>query len=375
MTRGRDTLTLESRVSAGPRTYRFHTAAGVLANGSFRTAELLLADELWDVDLGELLCLQANYGVVGTVLAHRASAVHMVETSARAANRCERNARENDAPATTSLLADVTALETAFDAVAYAPKPYTPVPVVNQRIVDALSVLRQGGRLYLAGSPDAGLTRYTACLRENATAVTRVGERADCRLLRATRGPAVGRPTYVEQRTLRPEVDGTSLSLVTVPGLFAATSLDDGTRLLMEAVSVDDGQRVLDICCGYGPIGTYAGSVADCEVWLSDDDRVGTACAERSLDESNVEGTVVTADCASGVGDRQFDTVVCNPPTHAGGALLSELFDDIAAVLAPGGTLVYVRHSDLDLRHYLSTYDSIEPLRSGGDHVVLRATR
>ena len=121
-------------------------------------------------------------------------------------------------------------------------------------------------------------------------------------------------------------------------------------------------------------IGVYAGLSADCEVWLSDDDRVATACAECSLEASGVDATVVTADCTAGVADRTFDRVCCNPPTHAGNGVLDELFAGIADVLARGGELTTVHHRDLDLRGYLSRFDRVETRRTGAEHVVLSAT-
>lgn len=367
-------LVLQSRVSDARPTYRFHTADGVCSKRSFRTAELLLVDSLWDANLGHLLALEANYGVVGTVLASRAHAVVLVESSARATQLCERNAAENDRDVSVTLAAEVTTFDDAFDAVAYAPKPYTPLSVGTQRIADALSVLRPGGNLYLAASKQTGLARYEACLRETAATVEQVAERDECSLLEATRPRSFEPPTYVSPRAIRPEVDGATLSLVTVPGLFSASQLDDGTRLLLKSTTVEDGERVLDVCCGYGAAGVYAARVADCEVWLSDDDRVATSCAECSLSASGVDGTVVTADGAEGVTDRTFDSVLCNPPTHAGSGVLSELFAGVRRVLAPDGELAVVHHRELDLRDCLSRFGTIERVRTGDEHVVLRAT-
>jgi 16S rRNA (guanine1207-N2)-methyltransferase len=167
-------------------------------------------------------------------------------------------------------------------------------------------------------------------------------------------------------------VDGVDLSLRTVPGVFSASSLDDGTRLLMETARIEDGERVLDLCCGYGAVGTYAGQVADCEVWLSDDDRVATRCAECSLQASDVEASVVTADCLDGVATQTFDSVLCNPPTHAGGGVLSELFASVTDVLASDGRLILVHHRELDLHDYFAQFSTVETLRTGPEHVVLR---
>ena len=374
MTRAPYELTLESRVSDARATYTFHTAYGVHSKRSFRRSELLLVDSLWNANLGHLLNPAANYGVVGTVLSGCASAVRMVESSARAVRLCERNAAENGAAASTALAADLTTLEWRFDTAAYAPKPYTPIVVGKQHIVDSLSVLKPGGSFYLAASKHAGLARYEECLREIATTVETVAERDGCSLLEASRPRSFEPPTYVSRRKLTPVVDGETLSLVAVPGLFSAAGLDNGTRLLLESMAVEDGDRVLDVCCGYGAIGAYAGRVADCELWLSDDDRVATRCAECSLDASRVEGTIVTADCTGGVADRTFDRVFCNPPTHAGSGVLKELFAGVHEVLSSNGELLLVHHRKLDLRSHFTRFGTIEKVRTRGEHVVLRLT-
>lgn len=366
-------LTLESQVSGARPQYRFHTADGVVSKRSFREVELLLLEALWDRDLGRLLCPQANYGVTGVVLADTADGVSLTETSARAARLCERNGRENGVETSVSVRANLTTINRKFDSVAYAPKRYTPISVGKQRVADALSLLRPGGTLYLSASTETGLTRYESQLRDLAASVAVAAERDGYRILEVTRPRTVGPPTYVTPRTLRPTVDGETLALTTVPGVFAATGLDDGTRLLLEATTVSDGDRVLDLACGYGAIGTYAARTADCEVWLSDDDAVATSCAERSLRASGVEGTVVTADCTHGVADQTFDRVLCNPPTHAGGGVLSELFTGARDVLAPDGELTLVHHRELSLEDYLTPFGESEIRRAGSEHVVIRA--
>ena len=369
-------LALESQVPSARSVYRFHSADGVLSKRSFRETELLLVEALWDADrnLGRLLCPEANYGVVGVVLADRAATVHMAESSARARELCERNAAANGVDASTALVADIATLAETFDTVAYAPKPYTPLSVGSQRIAGALSVLDPGGSLYAAASKRTGLARYEACLDDVAASVERVARRGDSVLLEATLSEPFDPPTCVTPRVIDPKIDGVALSLVTVPGLFSPWGLDDGTRLLIEATPFEDGERVLDLACGYGAIGTYAARVADCAVWLSDDDRVATSCAACSLRTSGVDGTVVTADCTEGVVGATFDRVVCNPPTHAGSDVLSELFVGARSVLAPDGELTAVHHREFDCRPYLAGFDTIERRRTGDEHVVLGAS-
>ncbi|MFC5970396.1 methyltransferase [Halomarina salina] len=373
MNRAPYSLALKSRVADGPATYRFQTADGVPSKESFRPTELLLLDHLWGTDPGVVLCPEANYGVVGTVLSGRADAVHLTETSARAARLSETNLRRNDAEATVEVRADLAGLDRRFDAVAHAPMPSTPIPVAKQRLRDALSRLHPHGVYYLSATDQSGLPRYADCLRDLGARVERVRTDGACALLRAERPDTVPPRSYVTPRRLRPAVSGVELPLVSVPGTFSVGSLDDGTRLLVEAASVEDGDRVLDLCCGYGAIGLYAGRTADCDLWLTDDDRVATTCAAGNLRAAGVDGTVVTADCLDGVADRAFDRVLCNPPTHAGDGVLAELFADAHDVLAPEGLLSVVHHRALDLHEHLRHYSSVEKRRTRAEHVVLEA--
>jgi 16S rRNA (guanine1207-N2)-methyltransferase len=98
-------LTLASRTEGGSPEYRFRTADGVNSPDEFRDTELLLLETVWEEAPEAALVVEANYGVVGTVLAAVASDVVMTETSARATRLCRENAALNDARARVEPLA------------------------------------------------------------------------------------------------------------------------------------------------------------------------------------------------------------------------------------------------------------------------------
>ena len=373
MTTGRSALTVRARTERGPDRFQFHTVDGVTSPDAFRPAELTLCDALWEHDPGRLLCVQANYGVTGVLSAPVARSVTMTETSARAARCCERNAAANGVQATVELQSVTSTFARTFDDAGYAPRSYTPLSVGKQHIANALAALDPGGSLFVAGRACDGINRYEDCLAELGATPTTVTTTDDCRVLRATRPEHFDPPAYVTERVLTPTIDGVDLTLVSVPGLFAAAKLDDGTRLLAEAVDIGDGERVLDLCCGYGPLGTFAATTSDCTVWLTDDHRTATQCCERSLHRSGVDGTVITADGVDGVRGRTFDRILTNPPTHAGSGVLTELFAGAYDLLARDGTVDLVHHRELDLTEFLAPFDSIVQRRSGDEHVVVRA--
>lgn len=369
------TLELGASTDAGPDRYRFRTRDGLHSTGEFRAETLLALDTCWGRDLGDVLVVQANYGVLGVVLAARADGVTMTESSARAADTCRENVRENGVEATVRLLARESDLEGRFDTAVYVPKPYTALEVGKQRVADALGRLAPGGTLFLVGRETTGLNRYRDCLAELNADPETVASADGSELLRATPPATLDAPAYLGRRTDTVSVDGTELDLVSEPGLFAAGGLDDGTRLLMESVAVPDSARVLDLCCGCGPLGTYAGLTADCPVTLTDDDARATACTEATLAANDVAGNVYTADGVDGVRDSTFDLVLSNPPTHAGSGVLAELFDGAADVLAPGGRMAFVHHRELDLSTHLGRFDAVERAATGPEHAIVVARR
>jgi 16S rRNA (guanine1207-N2)-methyltransferase len=370
MTGPTDRLSLASHADAGPPEYHFETADGLDSPDQFRDAELALLEALSERTVGNLLVVQANYGVVGVVLAAFADGVRMTETSARATRFCRRNVALNDATAEVSLVDSPAALGETFETACYAPAGYTPIPVGKQRLVDALPVLDPGGRLFVAGETATGLDRYERCLTEHCPRVEAVHERGDLRVVAATRPDEFDPPRYVTPRTIEVSVAGVDLSLVTVPGLFSPGELDHGTRHLIETATVEDGEDVLDLACGYGPVGTWAASVADVDVTLADDDVRATACAEGSLDATGVAGTVVTADGTRGI-DRRFDRILCNPPTHAGSGILTDLFAGAADVLRSGGEMAVVHHETLNLDEYLRQVGEVRARHRGEEHTVV----
>ena len=366
---------LRLRATVGDREeFSFLTADGVDSPDAFRTSELCLLDALVEEPPDSLLVPDANYGVVGTVAASFVDRVRITETSARAARLCRTNARCNRLAdrAAVAITADLRALPDTFDAAALAPSAYEPCAVVEQRLADTLAAIEPGGDLYLAAAESAGLQRYRRTLRDLCEGPTVVVERGEYRVLRGRRPTDFAPPQFAEPREFDATIGGTSLTLVSYPGLFSATRLDGGTRALARHLDVKDGERVLDLACGYGPLGIYAALTADCEVTLTDVDRVASICARESAERSDIPDVdVFTADGVSAVRDRTFDRVVCNPPTHAGSGVVHDLLVGARDVLAEDGRLNLVHHRGIDFDQYVEPYfDAISADRAGEYRIV-----
>ncbi|PSQ22367.1 hypothetical protein BRD04_04590 [Halobacteriales archaeon QS_9_67_17] len=88
-------------------------------------------------------------------------------------------------------------------------------------------------------------------------------------------------------------------------------------------------------------------------------------------DRLGVAGQVVTADTLRGV-DGRFDTVLCNPPTHAGDGVLSSLFGRVDDLLADDGHVFVVHHAGVDIDAALRRVGTPTVVGKKDEHVVVR---
>jgi len=133
-------------------------------------------------------------------------------------------------------------------------------------------------------------------------------------------------------------------TFVTDRGVFSRAGIDRGTRLLIEAMRIEPADRVLDVGCGYGPIGLVAAHLAPRgRVVLVDVNERAVELAARNarrLGFRRVE--VYQGDGIEPVRGRSFDVVAMNPPIRAGKAVLRRLLRGAREVLRPGGRLYLV---------------------------------
>jgi len=301
----------------------------------------------------EILILDANYGVVGTVLATECPDNHvtMAETSARAADCCRTNAILNKAENVETELVPWSP-DGEYDCLAFAPKPYVPTDVNKERLARGLSNITPGGQCYVATTE--GMDAYRTVLATACDEVTMVKTDAGS-VITGRRERDFIANEYVTEREFRATIDGYTNRFVTIPSLFSPEELDTGTRALLRHTSVPDGARVLDLACGYGPVGAFVGAKTDCELYATDDNILATAMARQNYDRNGVRAvTVETADCLDGVADETFDIVLTNPPTHAGKGVTMKMLQGVRDRLADDGEfwLVYneIMHYDRKLR-------------------------
>ena len=132
------------------------------------------------------------------------------------------------------------------------------------------------------------------------------------------------------------------------PSVFAQGKLDEGTRLLIEALQVQPADEALDIGCGAGYLGLHIARQANRgHVTMVDASLATVALAQRNITESGLPNiNVLPSDGAQAVLSQHFDLVVTNPPFHQGGIQTTEIAErfirEAAHVLRPQGRFYLV---------------------------------
>ena len=168
---------------------------------------------------------------------------------------------------------------------------------------------------------------------------------------------------------------GNELVFTTDAGVFSRDGLDKGTEALLNALPVPMEGRVLDLGCGWGPVGVALGKKYPAlEIVMTDINQRAAELARRNLAANGVRAQVVQGDGFAAV-EGSFDTILTNPPIRAGKAVIYALFREARARLNPGGALYIVirkqQGAPSALKFLREVYDEAEVIdRSGGYHVI-----
>ncbi|WIB26937.1 methyltransferase [Curtobacterium sp. MCSS17_015] len=156
--------------------------------------------------------------------------------------------------------------------------------------------------------------------------------------------------------------DDLDVTITAHGGVFAGTSLDLGTRVLLEAAeaAVPTARDAVDLGCGNGVVATVlARRRAHVRVVATDVSAAAIASARSTADANGVGERVRTirSDAGDELDADTADLVLCNPPFHADTTVTTDaaeaMFRNAAAILRPGGELWTVWNSHLRYRPVL----------------------
>ena len=125
-------------------------------------------------------------------------------------------------------------------------------------------------------------------------------------------------------------------------GVFSKGEIDEGTRILLEALPPLKG-RVLDLGCGWGPVGITLGKLfPEIRVLMSDVNQRAVDLAKTNIKKNGLQNAEAVVSDGFEELEGAFDCIITNPPIRAGKQTIYRLFDDAIKHLNPGGSLFIV---------------------------------
>jgi 16S rRNA (guanine1207-N2)-methyltransferase len=147
---------------------------------------------------------------------------------------------------------------------------------------------------------------------------------------------------------------GELLTFVVDRGVFGSHGLDPGTSLLIENLALAKTDRVLDLGCGWGPVGIAAArSARDGHVVMTEVNRRAARLARLNVERNRADNAEVrVGNLFEPVESERFDVIATNPPYRAGRPLILELVNEAPDHLTPGGRLLIVGKGTQGILYY-----------------------
>ena len=135
---------------------------------------------------------------------------------------------------------------------------------------------------------------------------------------------------------------GFEFKFETDAGVFSKSEVDFGSRVLIDAFEMPEVEGdVLDVGCGYGPIGlSIAKANPERFVHMMDVNTRALQLAEKNASINGVQNVrIFESDGLSSVGDVKAAAILTNPPIRAGKETVFRFYDGAFEKLVNGGEL------------------------------------
>ncbi len=188
-------------------------------------------------------------------------------------------------------------------------------------------------------------------------------------------------PELKQDIILGPNLKGQNLVFHTTWGLFSPKAIDEGTHLLLDYMEVAPTDNILDLGCGYGPLGLTLAKLAPRGVThLVDKDYVAVEFSNKNAELNHL--TNAKSYLSNGFdkvpADQKFNIIVSNVPAKIGTELLQIFLHDAHAHLVPGGKLYIVTVSGLKeymKRHLTAVFGNYDKLKQSKTYTAAVAVR
>ncbi|MDD3067751.1 MAG: class I SAM-dependent methyltransferase [Acholeplasmataceae bacterium] len=147
-----------------------------------------------------------------------------------------------------------------------------------------------------------------------------------------------------ELKTIDVQIKGTSFRFYTDRGVFSKSGLDFGSKLLLETIQFSSNEKiVIDMGCGYGPMGIYAAKMCPkAIIHMVDVNERALDLALKNAELNHVNNTKFYKSHLFEEIDFKADLIITNPPIRAGKVTIFDLYEQAQKHLNSKGKLILV---------------------------------
>ena len=175
---------------------------------------------------------------------------------------------------------------------------------------------------------------------------------------------------------------GQNYSYYTDNGVFSKSRIDEGSYIFLKVLlPLNLTGRILDLGCGYGPIGlTIAQNSKEARVDLADINSRALALASRSGERLNLTDrvTFLHSDIFEKI-EGPYDSIVVNPPIRAGKVVTYRMYEESKQYLIDGGSLYVVirrkQGAESALKYIETVFENVSVLHKEKGYWIIKATK
>jgi 16S rRNA (guanine1207-N2)-methyltransferase len=153
----------------------------------------------------------------------------------------------------------------------------------------------------------------------------------------------------MNQQIITQNLRGFDIKFQTKAGVFSLKGLDEGTKLLIDHLQVQDGTVMADLGSGSGVLGFVLAKLnLHGHVHLLEDHLRAVELAKENVELNKLRNVeVYLSDLFSAVSDRTYHQIFSNPPQQLGNEFLEEVVEGCFNHLKPGGEVWVVVKTNL----------------------------
>ncbi|GAA0060508.1 class I SAM-dependent methyltransferase [Streptococcus canis] len=171
---------------------------------------------------------------------------------------------------------------------------------------------------------------------------------------------------------------GFPFTFLTDSGVFSKKMIDFGSQVLLNTLNFAKNERILDLGCGYGPLGISLAKVQGVEATLVDINNRAIDLAKKNASLNDVDVSIFQSNIYENV-SGQFDHIISNPPIRAGKKVVHDIIEKSIDFLVNQGDLTIViqkkQGAPSAKEKMAHVFGNVDIIKKDKGYYILRSTK